>query len=162
MKKNNFKINVWDLLQSAGQIDHFNFENENIQEIQWINEKWIKWNITIQSFDKDALLVTLTNVQTDIIEPCETCLKEYTRHVKITEYQAKFQKEIDPNEISDEEIFKIDGNENIDIKDMITHAIILQEPIAKKCDTCTKKSSEEADDFDDNEYLEWTSNITFS
>ncbi len=102
----------------------------------------------MQSFDQDALLVTLENITADIDESCDICNKVYTRKLDIKEYIAKFQKKIDLNESTDDEVFKIDGNENIDIKDMITQAIVLKEPLAKKCSSCAKKSSEESDDFD--------------
>ena len=159
MKNNTFKINVWDLLQSAGKIDQFNFKDEQIDIVDWLSKDGISWEVLIQSFDKSALLVTLENINATISEPCDICRKPYTRQLKIDEYYAKFQKKIDLNESTDDEVFKIDWNENIDIKDMITQAIILKEPLAKKCSTCAKKSSEESDDFD---YMEWTGNITFS
>jgi len=158
MKNNNFKINIWDLLQSAGKIDNFEFLHEKLPELQWLSDDGISWEVMLQSFDKDSLLVTLTNLYASINEKCDICTKQYIRDIKIDEYSAKFQKKIDKNEITDDEVFKIDWNENINIKDMIIQAIILQEPFAKKCPTCTKKSSEESDDFD---YMEWTWNITF-
>lgn len=159
MKNNTFKINVWDLLQSAGKIDRFNFKNEKLDNIIWISKDWISGEIMIQSFDKDALLVTLGNITTTISDSCDICNTIYKRNIKIDKYSAKFQKIINPNESTDDEVFKIDWNENIDIKDMITQAIILQEPFTKKCPICKKKSPEESDDFD---YMESTGNITFS
>jgi len=159
MKNNTFKINVWDLLQSAGKIDQFSFKNEKTENINWLSQNWISGDVLMQSFDQNALLVTLENISADIDDQCDICNKTYTRKLDIKEYIAKFQKKIDLNESTDDEVFKIDGNENIDIKDMITQAIILKEPLAKKCSTCTKKSSKESDDFD---YMEWTGNITFS
>lgn len=159
MKNNTFKINVWDLLQSAGKIDQFSFKNEKIDEITWLSEKWISGDVIIQSFDKSALLVTLENITTEINEFCDICEATYVRKLEINEYYAKFQKTIDPNEFTDDEVFKIDWNENINIKEMIIQAIILQEPFAKRCSKCEKKASEEKDDFD---YLEWNWNITFS
>lgn len=159
MKNNTFKINVWDLLQSAGKIDQFDFKNEKINEIKWLSDTGINGEVMLQSFDKSALLVTLENITADIHESCDICESKYTRKLKIDEYYAKFQKKIDPNESTDDEVFKIDWNENIDIKEMMTQTIILQEPFAKRCPTCEKKSSQESGDFD---YLEWNWNITFS
>lgn len=162
MKNNNFKINVWDLLQSAGKIDQFDFEKEKIESINWLSKDWISWDVLIQSFDQASLLVTLENLSADINEPCDTCNKIYTRQLDIDEYYAKFQKKIDLDESTDDEVFKIDGNENINIKDMITQAIVLKEPFAKRCSICAKKILKGSDDFDNHKYLEWTWNVTFS
>ncbi len=159
MKNNTFKINVWDLLQSAGKIDQVSFKNEKIDNINFLSDDWISWDIMIQSFDQDSLLVTLEDITATINEPCDICNKTYKRELNIDEYSAKFQKKIDKNESSDDEVFKIDGNSNIDIKDLITQSILLKEPLAKRCSICSKKSSNESDDFD---YMEWTWNITFS
>jgi len=159
MKNNNFKINIWDLLQSAGKIDNFEFEHEKLPELKWLSNDGVNGEVMLQSFDKDSLLVTLTNLSASIDEICDICTKPHIRDINIDEYSAKFQRKIDKNEITDDEVFKIDWNENIDIRNMIIQAIILEEPMAKKCPTCTKKASEESDDFD---YMEWTWNITFS
>jgi uncharacterized metal-binding protein YceD (DUF177 family) len=94
------------------------------------------------------LLVTLEKITATVNEPCDICETIYTRKLEIDEYYAKFQKKIDPNESTDDEVFKIDGNDNIDIKEMITQAIILRDPFAKRCPICTKRTSEESDDFD--------------
>ena len=92
MKNNNFKINIWDLLQSAGKIDNFEFLHEKLPELQWLSNDGISWEVMLQSFDKDSLLVTLTNLYASINEKCDICTKQYIRNVKINEYSAKFQK----------------------------------------------------------------------
>jgi uncharacterized metal-binding protein YceD (DUF177 family) len=94
----------------------------------------------------------LENVKCTITEPCDKCTTIYDRKVDIEEYSAKFQTKIDPKDESDEPVFLIDKNENIDVKDMILQSITLEEPFIKKCEACSKEESdEEADDFD---YLE--------
>ncbi len=160
MKKTDFKINVWDLLLSAGKQDQIDFENVLVEELQNLTKKWISWNVLIQSFDQDSLLVTLEDLKCTLHEPCDKCAEEYDRKVNIKEYSAKFQNEVNPEEEWDNEIFLIDGNENIDIKDMVIQAIKLQEPFTKKCPKCQK--IKEKNNEEDIEYFEWTGNITFS
>ena len=159
MKNSKFKINIWDLLQSAGKIDQIDFKNETINDIKNLSKKWIDGSVLIQSFDQDSLLVTLENLTTDIEEPCDICNNIYTRHLEIDEYIAKFQRKIDKADTTDDEIFPIDWNENIDIKDMIIQSILLKEPISKRCEYCLKESENWDDEYD---YLEWNWNITFS
>lgn len=160
MKKSDFKINVWDLLLSAGKQDQINFENVMIEELPTLKKPWISGDVTIQSFDQDSLLVTLEDVNCTLHEPCDKCSEEYDRKLKIENYSAKFQNEINTEEEWDDEIFKIDWNENIDIKDMVLQAITLEEPFTKSCPKCQKKKKDNNED--DLEYFEWTGNITFS
>ncbi len=160
MKKSDFKINVWDLLLSAGKQDKISFENVLIEEVPTLKEPWISWDVAIQSFDQNSLLVTLEDVTCTLHEPCDKCAQEYDRKLEIESYSAKFQNEISPEEEWDDEIFQIDGNENIDIKDMVIQAIKLQEPFTKKCPKC--QTIKEENNEEDIEYFEWTGNITFS
>ena len=162
MKNSKFIINVWDLLLSAWKSDEITFENETISEIQWLTKGWISGKILIQSFDKESLLVTLEDVKCTIKEPCDKCTNEYNRNVNIENYTARFQTEFDENYDWDDEIFLIDKNETIDVKDMIINAILLQEPFTKKCENCQKEDEENWDmDDGDLDSFEWTGNINF-
>jgi len=161
MKKSDFKINVWDLLLSAGKQDQISFEDIYVDEITSLTKKWISGNVVIQSFDQDSLLVTLEDLKCTLHEPCDKCAEEYDRKINIKEYSAKFQNEVNPEEEWDDEIFLIDGNENIDIKDMVIQAIVLQEPFKKLCSKCQKISKKEENE-EDIDYFESTGNITFS
>jgi uncharacterized metal-binding protein YceD (DUF177 family) len=91
----------------------------------------------------------LGNVSCTITEPCDKCTTIYDRKVDIEEYSAKFHVKIDPSDESDEPVFLIDKNENIDIKDMLIQSIVLEEPFIKKCQKCQKEDTdEETDDLD--------------
>lgn len=160
MKKSSFIINVWDLLLSSWKKDEIEFKNELLEEIHGLDKNWISWSLFIQSFDKESLLVKLENVKWTIKENCDICTKKYIRTIDIDDYEAKFMINPDPNEDSEEPIFAIDKNENIDIKDMLTQAIILQEPFIKKCKSC-KKNDNLQEDEEDLWYFEWSGNITF-
>ena len=162
MKNSKFIINVWDLLLSAWKMDEISFENEKISEIEWLTKEWISWKILIQSFDKESLLVTLEDVTCTIQEPCDRCTNLYKRNVKVESYTARFQVEFDKEYDWDDEIFLIDKNETIDVKEMIINAILLQEPFTKKCEKCIKEDEEnwEMDDWDLDSF-EWTWNINF-
>ena len=162
MKNSKFIINVWDLLLSAWKRDEINFEKEMIPEIGWLTKEWISWKILIQSFDKESLLVTLEDVTCTIKEPCDRCTNMYERKVNIEKYTARFQVELDKEYDWDDEIFLIDKNETIDIKDMIINAILLQEPFSKKCEKCIKEDEENWEMEDgDLDSFEWTGNINF-
>lgn len=160
MKKSRFIINVWDLLISAWKRDEISFENEQIQEISNLTKDGISGTIVIQSYDQNSLLVTLHDLNCTIHEPCDKCTEYYDRNVFVPEYSAKFQIEIDPEYEWDDEIFEIDKNENIDVKDMIINAINLQEPFTKKCPNCIDTDDETEED-DDVGIFEGTWNISF-
>ena len=131
MKNSKFIINVWDLLLSAWKRDEINFEKEMIPEIEGLTKEWISWKILIQSFDKESLLVTLEDVECTIQEPCDRCTNLYKRNVKIENYTARFQVEFDKEYNWDDEIFLIDKNETIDVKDMIINAITFHKKMWK-------------------------------
>lgn len=160
MKKSRFIINVWDLLVSAGKRDEIHFENEPIEEIEYLTDDWVSGDVLIQSYDQNSLLVTLFDVSCTLHEPCDKCTEFYDRNVEIPEYSAKFQIEIDPEYEWDDEIFEIDKNENIDIKDMVINAINLQEPFTKKCPKCIEIEWDDEED-EDVWTFEWTWNINF-
>ena len=160
MKKSRFIINVWDLLISAWKRDEISFENEQIQEITNLTKDGISGTIVIQSYDQNSLLVTLHDLSCTLHEPCDKCTELYDRDVFIPEYSAKFQIEIDPEYEWDDEIFEIDKNENIDVKDMIINAITLQEPFTKKCPKCMDTDDDITED-DDVGTFEGTWNINF-
>jgi len=162
MKNSKFIINVGDLLLSAWKRDEINFEKEMIPEVEWLTKQWISWKILIQSFDKESLLVTLEDVSCTIEEPCDRCTKMYKREVNVESYTARFQVELDKEYDWDDEIFLIEKNETIDVKDMIINAILLQEPFSKKCAKCLKEDEEnwEMEDWDLDSF-EWTGNINF-
>lgn len=162
MKNSKFVINVWDLLLSAWKRDEISFENEKISEIEWLTKEWISGKILIQSFDKESLLVTLEDVSCTIKEPCDRCTKLYDRSVKVENYTARFQVEFDKEYDGDDEIFLIDKNETIDVKNMVINAILLQEPFTKKCEDCIKDDEENWDMEDwDLDSFQWTGNINF-
>ena len=162
MKNSKFVINVWDLLLSAWKRDEISFENEKISEIEWLTKEWISGKILIQSFDKESLLVSLEDVSCIIKEPCDRCTKLYDRSVKVENYTARFQVEFDKEYDGDDEIFLIDKNETIDVKNMVINAILLQEPFTKKCEDCIKDDEENWDMEDwDLDSFQWTGNINF-
>ena len=162
MKNSKFIINVGDLLLSAWKKDEISFEKEMIPEIWWLTKDWISWKILIQSFNKESLLVTLEDISCTIKEPCDKCTKSYKRDVFVENYTARFQVELDKEYDWDDEIFLIEKNETIDVKDMIINAILLQEPFTKKCDKCLQEDEEnwEMEDWDLDSF-EWSGNINF-
>lgn len=161
MKKSNFVINVWDLLISSGKRDEISFKNEKVESLNSVTDAWISWNVVIQSYDQNSLLVTLYDLNCTFHEECDRCTKAYDRVVQVPEYSAKFQIEIDPDYDWDDEVFQIDKNENIDIQDMIINAINLQEPFTKLCENC-KTQVDVWDSDDELENFEWTWNVYFS
>ncbi len=162
MKNSKFIINVWDLLLSAWKNDEISFENEMISEINWLTKDWISGKVLIQSFNKESLLVTLQDIKCTIKEPCDRCTKEYERNIFVDHYSAKFQAEPEKDYDWDDEVFLIDSNETIDIKEMIINAILLQEPFTKKCEECLKYDEENWETEDWNlDVFEWKGNINF-
>lgn len=160
MKKSKFLINVWDLLLSAGKRDEVVFNNESLEEIKNLSPDGISGSIWIQSFDQQSLFVTIEDVKCVIIDSCDRCTTKYDRKIEIEEYSGKFQSKIDPNEESDEPVFLIDKNDNIDIKDMLMQSILLEEPLIKKCKKCAKEKALDEDD-DEDESFHWHWNVNF-
>ena len=162
MKNSKFIINVGDLLLSAWKKDEISFEKETIPEITWLTKNGISWKILIQSFNKESLLVTLEDVDCIIKEPCDKCTNEYERKVHVDKYSARLQVEIESDYDWDDEIFPIEKNETINVKDMIINAILLQEPFTKKCENCIKQDEENWEEDDWNlDSFEGSGNINF-
>jgi len=94
-------------------------------------------------------------VKCHIHDVCDSCQKAHDREVLVPEYVARFVIEDDRTEEekeanSDEELFLINAkSETIDIQDMVVQAILLNEPIVKRCAACQKKLDEQAGDDDD-------------
>jgi len=90
---------------------------------------------------------------------CDICQKAYKRNVLSDIYKAKFiiPEYYKDDDNSTEEIFLIDHkDETINVEDMIVQAVVLQEPIVRRCKNCEKKILESDDVIEDEEvdYLE--------
>lgn len=164
MKDKNFKIKIWDLLHNVWSSDEIHFEKKFLDELTWLDDKGVSWDIYLQSLNDQAVHCVLQNVSCSIVENCDTCNKTYTREAIIPEYSAKFVLWDMTNYLtkkSDEEVFQISSkDEFINLYDMVLQAIILQEPIAKHCEDC-QKNVDKLDDDEELAYFESNSNITF-
>jgi len=163
---NSFEIKIWDLLHKPWKIDTISFKNLKTNKITNLTEKWISWDINLQSLNDSTVIVILENIKCSKEEQCDKCLTNFTKKIKCKDYKARFiipDEHFEDEEIEDQDtIFTIDPKkELINIEQIILHAIWLEEDIVKKCKKCI---SEEIDD-DENEnieYFESSSNITFS
>ena len=167
MKDQSFVIKVADLLNQPWKQDEMSFEKKFTEQLPNLNEKWLSWNVLLQSLDKNSILVTLTDVSWVLEDVCDVCQKTFKRKVVWNIYDAKFilpEYDRDDEESGTEEIFPIDSkDETINIEDMVVQNIVLQDPIVRRCEDCEKKTpSDDADLDDDLEYFEGKGNVVFS
>lgn len=168
MKDQNFSIKISDLLNQTWSIDEVVFEKKFSSQIPNLTKEGISWTFVIQSLNEAALLGTLTDVKCSISDVCDSCQAPYEREVFVPEYIARFVIEDDRTEEekaanSDEEVFLIDAkSETINIQDMVVQAILLHEPIVKRCPPCEKKLEAEGGDDDELPTFEskWTINFS--
>lgn len=164
MKDKNFKIKIWDLLCNIWSFDEIHFEKKFLDELIWLDDNGISWDIYLQSLNDQAIHCILKNISCSVIEDCEVCNKTYNREIIIPQYSAKFvlwDTKTYITKKSDEEVFQINSkDEFINLYDMVLQAVFLQEPIAKHCGDCQKKVDALNDD-EELEYFESNSNITF-
>lgn len=168
MKDQNFSIKISDLLDQTWMVDEVRFENKFSSQLPNLTKEWISWTFLIQSLNDTSLLGTLKDVHCSINDVCDSCQESFVRKVDIPEYTARFvvedeQTEIEKEEKAEEEIFSINaGYETINVEDMVVHAIVLQEPIVKRCAACEKKLEHISDDDELDDTLIGNWNITFS
>jgi uncharacterized metal-binding protein YceD (DUF177 family) len=114
--------------------------------------------------DKNSILVTLQNLRCNLQDACDICQKPYERSIHSDFYQAKFiiPEYYKDDDTSDEEIFPINHkDETINIEDMLVQDIVLQDPVIRRCNECTKKDVDLQEEEDDLDYLEGSSNVIF-
>lgn len=168
MKDQNFTIKISDLLNQTWGVDEVVFEKKFSLQIPNLTKDGISGTFVIQSLNDDALLGTLTDVKCSIQDVCDSCQVSYAREVIVPEYTARFvvkddRTEEEKQENSEEETFLIDAkSETINIHDMLVQAILLQEPIVKRCSACQKKLDNEAGDDDELPMFESKGTVNFS
>jgi uncharacterized metal-binding protein YceD (DUF177 family) len=108
----------------------------------------------IQSVNDTSLLGTLNNIHCTLQDACDSCGINFTREITIPEYTARFVLEDsitqEEKDAAEEAILFIDpSGETIDIQEMITQAILLNEPFVKRCPACEKRLEKESNDEED-------------
>lgn len=166
MKDKKFLIKISDLLGETGRSDEISFDHKTVEALPNLLEEGISGTLTIQSLNDDALLCTLHDINCRLEDACDSCGTSFIRTIDIPEYIARFvaKGSVTPEELemSEEAILFInDKDETIDISDMVTQAIMLNDPFVKRCPACAKKITDAEDDEDMGEFAA-TSNISFS
>lgn len=168
IKDHAFTIKIADLLHEAWREDQLIFSHKFSDQLPNLTDLGMSGTFTVQSLDKNSLLWTLSDVTAQFHDTCESCGAAYKRSVSIPSYVARFVFEDDIKKINeenqtDEVLFLIDPKvEVINIEDMVVQSILLNEPFVKRCDACTQRLADTADDEDDLWTFESTGNITFS
>lgn len=172
MKDQKFAIKISDLLNQTGKVDELHFEKKFLSELPDLTKEGISWTFVIQSLNETSLYGTLKDVKCTLNDVCDSCQEKYVRAVHVPEYSARFVVEDDkfygekPKDESEEEIFLIDGGgETIDIHDMVLQAIVLRDPIVKRCSDCEKRLeniSDDDEDFGESTIGKWNISINFS
>ena len=167
MKDKKFLIKIADLLNETGRSDEMEFDHKTVDALPTITAEGISGKISMQSVNEDTLLCTLTDVHCTLEDVCDSCGTTFLRTIDVPEYVARFAAEwsISAEEIenADETILLINPkDETIDISDMVTQAITLNDPFVKRCPSCDKKFSSEASDEDDLDEYRPMGNISFS
>ena len=153
-------IKVSDLLNKLGKTDSISFENVLLKNIPNLDPEWISGEIILQSVNDDSLFAEVKNINCKTHEICDLCTNEYTTEYKDINYEWRFQTEDTLSEDNDE-IFPIDDKWLINIEDLLTQSILLNDSFSKICPKCKDKQREDTDEnlYDD---FNWWANVYFS
>lgn len=160
MNNKTLTIKVSDLLNTIWKTDSILFENVFLKQITNLDEKWISWEICLQSINDSSILAKLKNVKCKTQETCDICNNKYEVTYKNIDYDGKFQiKETIPE--YNDEIFPIDNKWVIDVEDFIVQSVVLNESFSKICPKCEDKQREDINDsiYDD---FDGGANVNFS
>lgn len=154
MKDYSFKINVWDLVKKPWSKDCISFKNKFHKEINNITDKWIEWEVEIQSLNKDSVLINILKLNLEINKLCDICDEKMIDKLIIKNFNAKFLKKnefTEKEENNDENFFFNEKDSNIDLNDLIYQIIQWENKIINICNNCKKK---ENNIEEDNQLLE--------
>jgi uncharacterized metal-binding protein YceD (DUF177 family) len=137
MKGKNFEIKIADLLNHVGT-DTLAFEQKKTAFLPNLTDEGIKGTFLFHSVDGDSVFVKLVDVACGLHERCENCGKEFIRPLYVDQYSAKFTRNPQELEESEEEVlFLIDRkNATIDVEEMLSQAVQLEAPFVIKCEEC--------------------------
>jgi hypothetical protein len=166
MKDKKFLVKISDLLNETGRSDDISFDHKFVDQFPTVTEEGISGTLSLQGVDENSLLGTLQDIHCQIDETCDSCGAAYVRTVDMPEYIARFvtKGSLTPEEqeVAEEAILLINDKDNsIDIEEMITQAILLNDPFVKRCPKCEKKIAETEDEEDWGTFGS-TGNIQFS
>ena len=166
MKDKKFLMKISDLLTETGRSDEIRFDTKFVEQLPTLTKEGISGSLSLRSINGDSLLGTLYDIHCEVDETCDSCGKSFVRTVDVPEYSARFvtKGSLTPEEEEASEealLFINDNDDTIDVQDMISQAIILNDPFVKRCPACEKKLAETSDD-DDDAYFEGRGNISFS
>lgn len=152
MKDYWFKIKVSDLLLKPWSKDLIEFKNKFTNNIPNITEEWISWTVSLMSLNENSIQVVLKNINTKLNTICDVCGVEFVKDIYVKSYDTKFVNPEIHHDLSEkvhDSEFLIDEDDNINIEDLLTQAILVQNMIVIRCDECEEKLS----NIDDNEDL---------
>lgn len=151
MKDYWFKIKVSDLLLKPWSKDVIEFSNKFTKNIPNLTEEWISWTVSLMSLNENSIQVIIKNIKTRLNTKCDVCWVEFIKDIYIKSYDTKFVNPKIHHDLSEKDHdseFLIDDDDNINIEDLLTQAILVQNMIVIRCDDCEEKLSQIDDDED--------------
>lgn len=159
MKHSNLTVKISDLLKKPWKADTLKLEKIKLSELSYLSDEGISFDLELRSMNDNAIYVAMEDITYKENLACDICEKKYKKSRDISKYTAKFIISED-QEQDDDVIFYINEDQTIDLKEMLTQAIILEQEVANHCPNCEKKLEKEWDD-DESEYFESNSNVRF-
>ena len=143
-----FKIKVSDLLGQPWKIDEIDIKNMFSKLVPWLTKEWISGDLYLKSLDDNSVFAELENISCCREKPCERCQIIFEEKKEYPPYTSKFSLVKNKDELDDDAVFEIDNKENINLEDMITQNILLEDEIWNYCNKCKLKIWElDNDDF---------------
>lgn len=126
-------IKVSDLLRHPTSSDELSIVDCMIDTVPHLRSPGISALCRLQSTNDGIIAVTLSDIHAQIDDVCDMSGESYIRDVYIDFFEWRFSPEVDFRNDSDyvyeDDFAFLPDGESIDIQDMLTQAIILQEPL---------------------------------
>ncbi len=158
MKITRLVVKVSDLLKKPWKADLLNLEHIQCPWLDTIGKDWLTFAVDLRSTNDQSIFVVLSDISYTETLVCDSCTTAYEKVCRVEEYSAKFISD-ETQEQDDDAVFYISDDQTIDLAPMLEQAVVLNRDIANYCEYC--HTDEIADDDDDAEYFESTSNVRF-
>lgn len=153
-------IKVSDLLRHPTSSDELSIIDCMIDTIPHLRSPGISALCRLQSTNDGIIVVTLSDVRAQIDDVCDISGESYIRDVYIDFAEGRFSPEVafhsDPDYVYEDDFPFLPDGESIDIQDMLTQAVVLQEPLVHIKPGKEYLLDESEEDGEDNMSPWWT------
>jgi uncharacterized metal-binding protein YceD (DUF177 family) len=154
---NTLNLKVSDLLHDIGQHDSIHLQDIKLRDIDHAEDGEIQGSVILESISDARIHAEFQDLECLVNDQCDTCSKSFIRPIRVDSYECTFASAngTDPNEAGDE-VFAIDTKDNISLEAPLRQAILLGEPMVKKCFDCINQSQNNDDTEDERHHDEYS------